>query len=59
MYPIRYHSLSFNNQGDALTVISLKLPDELAQKSTKAAEKMGVSRAEFIRVALEHELADR
>ena len=41
-----------------MTAISLKLPDELARKSTKAAEKMGISRAELIRVALEHELAD-
>jgi metal-responsive CopG/Arc/MetJ family transcriptional regulator len=45
-------------QGDAMTAISLKLPDELARKSTEAAEKMGISRAELIRVALEHELAD-
>ncbi|MGB5299405.1 MAG: ribbon-helix-helix protein, CopG family [Thiogranum sp.] len=41
-----------------MTAISLKLPDELARKSTKVAEKMGISRAELIRVALEHELAD-
>jgi len=41
-----------------MTAISLKLPDELARKSAKAAEKMGISRAELIRVALEHELAD-
>jgi len=41
-----------------MTAISLKLPDELFRKSTKAAEKMGISRAELIRVALEHELAD-
>ena len=41
-----------------MTAISLKLPDELARKSTEAAEKMGISRAELIRVALEHELAD-
>lgn len=40
-----------------MTAISLKLPDELARKSTKAAEKMGISRTELIRVALEHELA--
>ena len=45
-------------QGDAMIAISLKLPDELARKSTEAAEKMGISRAELIRVALEHELAD-
>ena len=41
-----------------MTAISLKLPDKLARKSTKAAEKMGISRAELIRVALEHELSD-
>ena len=41
-----------------MTAISLKLPDELARKSTKIAEKMGISRTELIRVALEHELAD-
>ena len=40
-----------------MTAISLKLPDELARKSTKAAERMGISRTELIRVALEHELA--
>ena len=41
-----------------MTAISLKLPDELARKSTRAAEKLGISRTELIRVALEHELAD-
>ena len=41
-----------------MTAISLKLSDELARKSTRAAEKMGISRTELIRVALEHELAD-
>ena len=41
-----------------MAAISLKLPDELAQQSAKAAEKIGISRAELIRVALEHELAD-
>ena len=40
-----------------MTAISLKLPDELARRSTQAAEKMGISRTELIRVALEHELA--
>ena len=40
-----------------MTAISLKLPDDLARKSTKVAEKMGISRSELIRVALEHELA--
>ena len=40
-----------------MTAISLRLPDDLARQSTKAAEKMGISRTELIRVALEHELA--
>ena len=40
-----------------MTAISLKLPDELARKSTQAAEKLGISRTELIRAALEHELA--
>ena len=40
-----------------MAAISLKLSDELAQQSTKAAEKIGISRTELIRVALEHELA--
>jgi metal-responsive CopG/Arc/MetJ family transcriptional regulator len=40
-----------------MAAISLKLPDKLAQQSAKAAEKIGISRAELIRIALEHELA--
>jgi metal-responsive CopG/Arc/MetJ family transcriptional regulator len=40
-----------------MAAISLKLPDELALKSTKVAEKIGISRTELIRIALEHELA--
>jgi metal-responsive CopG/Arc/MetJ family transcriptional regulator len=40
-----------------MTAISLNLPDELARKSTQAAEKLGISRAELIYVALDHELA--
>ena len=40
-----------------MTAISLKLSDELARKSMQAAEKIGISRTELIRVALEHELA--
>ena len=40
-----------------MAAISLKLSDELAQQSKKAAEKIGISRTELIRVALEHELA--
>mgnify|MGYP001556846741 FL=1 len=40
-----------------MTALSLTLPDELARKSTQAAEKLGISRTELIRAALEHELA--
>jgi len=40
-----------------MAAISLKLSDELAQQSAKAAEKIGISRTELIRIALEHELA--
>ena len=40
-----------------MAAISLKLPDKLAQQSAKAAEKIGISRTELIRIALEHELA--
>ena len=57
VYTIRYLYLC-NIRGDVMTAISLKLPDDLARKSTKAAQKMGISRTELIRVALEHELAD-
>jgi metal-responsive CopG/Arc/MetJ family transcriptional regulator len=41
-----------------MTAISLKLPDDLARQSTRVAERLGISRTELIRVALEHELAD-
>ncbi|MGB5443089.1 MAG: hypothetical protein WBN57_10775 [Gammaproteobacteria bacterium] len=40
-----------------MAAISLKLSDELAQQSAKVAEKIGISRTELIRIALEHELA--
>ena len=40
-----------------MAAISLKLSDELAQQSAKTAEKIGISRTELIRIALEHELA--
>jgi metal-responsive CopG/Arc/MetJ family transcriptional regulator len=40
-----------------MAAISLKLPDELAQQSAKAAARIGISRTELIRIALEHELA--
>ena len=41
-----------------MPAISLKLPDELARKSTVAAEKLGISRAGLIGIALVHERAD-
>ena len=41
-----------------MAAISLKLPDELARQSKEIAEKIGISRTELIRVALEHELAN-
>ena len=40
-----------------MTAISLNLPDELVRTSTQVAEKIGISRTELIRVALERELA--
>jgi metal-responsive CopG/Arc/MetJ family transcriptional regulator len=41
-----------------MAAISLNLPDELARQSKVVAEKIGISRTELIRLALEHELAD-
>jgi len=41
-----------------MTAISLRLPDDLARQSKEIAEKIGISRTELIRVALEHELAN-
>lgn len=40
-----------------VTAISLKLPDELVDASTRAARDLGITRAEFVRQALRHELA--
>src|SRR5579872_4953220 len=39
-----------------MTALSLHLPDKLAQASTEAAYSLGISRTEFIRQAIEHEL---
>ena len=36
-----------------MTAISLKLPDDLLEASTRGAEALGVSRAEYIRRAIE------
>ena len=39
-----------------MTTLSINLPDTLAQASQKAASKIGISRTEFIRQAVIHEL---
>ncbi len=39
-----------------MTALSLHLPDKLAKESQDAAHRLGISRAEFIRQAIEHEL---
>ena len=39
-----------------MTVISLKLPDDLARESKSIADSIGISRTELIRRALRHEL---
>ena len=36
-----------------MTAISLKLPDDLLEASSRGAEALGVSRAEYIRRAIE------
>ncbi len=39
-----------------MTALSIKLPDELAETSRRIAEQIGISRSEFIRRALMHEI---
>ena len=39
-----------------MMAISLKLPDELVKESTRLADRLGITRAEFIRQAVRHEL---
>lgn len=39
-----------------MAALSLILPDKLAEASQKAARKLGVSRTQFIRQAIVHEL---
>ena len=39
-----------------MTILSISLPDTLAKASQEAASKMGISRTEFIRQAVSHEL---
>lgn len=40
-----------------MNALSLLLPNHLAQESKKAAQQLGLSRSEFIRRAISHELA--
>lgn len=39
-----------------MKTLSINLPDTLAKASQEAASKMGISRTEFIRQAVDHEL---
>ena len=39
-----------------MTTLSINLPDTLAKASREAASEMGISRTEFIRQAVAHEL---
>ncbi len=39
-----------------MTILLIRLPDTLAKASQEAASKMGISRTEFIRQAVAHEL---
>jgi metal-responsive CopG/Arc/MetJ family transcriptional regulator len=39
------------------TTLSINLPDQLAKASQAAAKRMGMSRTEFIRQAIAHEIA--
>lgn len=39
-----------------MTTLSVVLPDYLANESKKVAQKLGVSRTQFIRQAISHEL---
>ncbi|OGT64472.1 MAG: hypothetical protein A3J38_05795 [Gammaproteobacteria bacterium RIFCSPHIGHO2_12_FULL_45_9] len=40
-----------------MSAISIHLPDKLAEYSQKVAVKLHMSRAQFIRMAIEHELS--
>ena len=40
-----------------MTAISLNLPSDLAEQSRQLARQLGISRTEFIRRALEHEIS--
>ena len=41
-----------------MAAISLKLPDDLAEESKVLAEQLGITRTEFIRQALRHEVRE-
>lgn len=41
-----------------MAAISLKLPDDLAEESKALAEQLGITRTEFIRQALRHEVRE-
>lgn len=40
-----------------MIAVSLMLPDELVEESTRLADRRGITRTELIRQALRHELA--
>lgn len=40
----------------SMTAISIHLPDQMAQASLQFAKQLHMSRAEFIRTAIEHEI---
>lgn len=39
-----------------MTALSISLPDNVVEKSTAAANQLGISRTAFIRLAISHEL---
>ncbi|NEX15158.1 MAG: hypothetical protein C1943_00625 [Halochromatium sp.] len=41
-----------------MVAISLKLPDDLVEKSTRFAKRLGITHAQLIQQALQHELLD-
>ncbi|PCJ22923.1 MAG: hypothetical protein COA94_08660 [Rickettsiales bacterium] len=41
-----------------MTALSINLPDSLTKESTRFAKELGMSRTEFIKRAIIHELAD-
>lgn len=41
-----------------MTALSINLPDSITKESTKYAKKLGISRTEFIKQAIIHELED-